>query len=81
MKANPGPIIGQSILDNTAWVAFAFATIFIPISIATTISESYIALAVFLGIFINREKLRPHQMIGVVLALVGVIALSALTPQ
>lgn len=79
LKANPKPIIGQSILDNVAWVAFALATTSIPISIATTISEGYIALAVFLGIFINREKLRPYQIIGVVLAIGGIIILSALT--
>lgn len=79
LKAHPKPIVGQSIFDNVAWIAFAFATTLIPISIATTISESYIALAVFLGIFINKEKLRSHQLIGVALAIGGVIALSAFT--
>jgi len=79
LKAHPKPIVGQSIFDNVAWIAFAFATTLIPISIATTISESYIALAVFLGIFINKERLRLHQFIGVALAIGGVIALSAFT--
>lgn len=72
----PKPIIGQSILDNVAWVSFAKATTFIPIAIATTISESYIALAVLLGLFVNHEKLRKHQVIGLVLATIGVITLS-----
>jgi len=72
----PRYILGQSILDNLAWVAFAFATSFIPISIATTISESYIALAVLLGLFVNREKLRLHQVTGVILSIFGVILLS-----
>lgn len=76
LKKYPKPIIGQSILDNVAWVAFAKATTLIPIAIATTISESYIALAVLLGLFINREKLKARQMLGVALATVGVIALS-----
>lgn len=75
-KNHPKPIIGQSILDNVAWVSFAKATTFIPIAIATTISESYIALAVLLGLFINREKLRKHQIIGIVLATIGIITLS-----
>lgn len=75
-KNHPKPIIGQSILDNVAWVSFAKATTFIPIAIATTISESYIALAVLLGLFINREKLRTHQIVGVALATIGVITLS-----
>ena len=75
-KNYPKLIIGQSILDNVAWVSFAKATTYIPISIATTISESYIALAVLLGLFVNREKLRTHQIIGVTLAIIGVIMLS-----
>lgn len=73
---HPKPIIGQSILDNLAWVSFAKSTTYIPIAIATTISESYIALAVLLGIFVNREKLRAHQIAGVALATIGVIMLS-----
>lgn len=72
----PKPIIGQSILDNIAWVSYAKATTFIPIAIATTISESYIALAVLLGLFINHEKLKKHQIIGIVIATIGVITLS-----
>ena len=75
-KKYPKPIIGQSILDNVAWVSFAKATTYIPIAIATTISESYIALAVLLGLFVNREKLRAHQVAGVILATIGVIMLS-----
>lgn len=78
-KNHGGLIIVQSILDNAAWIAYAFATTLIPIAIATTISESYIALAVLLGIFVNREKLRPHQFVGVGLVVLGVIILSALT--
>ena len=70
------PIIGQSVLENVAWLAFAFATAAIPIAVATTISETYIALAVSLGIFVNREKLRRHQIIGVALAVIGVLALA-----
>ncbi len=69
-------IFKQSVVDNLAWVAYAFSTTYIPIAIATTISESYIAIAVFLGIFVNREKLRPYQVVGVILAIIGVITLS-----
>ncbi len=73
-------IISESILDNLAWICFAYAVIYIPISIATTISESYIALSVLLGLFINREKLKKHQKVGVALAVLGVILLAAITP-
>lgn len=72
-------IFAFSLFDNLAWISFAFAARYIPISIATTISEAYIALTVLLGIFINKEKLKPHQIVGVALAVIGVIALSAIT--
>lgn len=76
MKNYSSFIIAQSVFDNAAWIAYAFATTLIPIAIATTISESYIALAVLLGIFVNRERLRPHQIVGIVLAIAGVLGLS-----
>lgn len=76
IRKHPGPIVGQSILDNLAWVTFGFATTAIPIAITTTIVESYIALTVLLGLFVNREKLKPHQLIGVIMAIAGVIALA-----
>ena len=72
----PRLILGQSILDNVAWVSFAKATTLVPIAIATTISESYIALAVLLGVFINKEKLSRHQVTGVGLTIVGISVLS-----
>lgn len=74
-------ILKQAVVDNAAWVSFAFATTLIPIAIATTISESYIALAVLLGIFVNRERLERHQLVGVILAIAGVLALSAITSR
>jgi EamA domain-containing membrane protein RarD len=33
-------------------------------------------LAVLLGLFVNHEKLKKHQIVGVALATVGVIILS-----
>ena len=77
VRRHPRPIIGQSILDNMAWVSFAKATTLIPIAIATTISESYIALAVLLGLFVNHEKLKRHQIVGIILSTIGVMAISS----
>ena len=79
LRKYPGTILGLSIGDNLAWISYAFAVNYIPISIATTISEAYVALTVLLGIFVNREKIKKHQLIGVALAVIGVIALSAIT--
>ncbi len=69
----------QSIVDNAAWVAYAGATTFIPTSIAATVSESYIALGVFLGIFINRERIKMHQRIGIVIAVIAVVILAGIS--
>lgn len=68
-----------SVLDNAAWVFFAFAASLIPISIATTVSESYIAFVVLLGLLINKEKIRRHQFVGAALAIASIIFLSAIT--
>lgn len=74
----PKQMTGQGIFNEIAWVGFAFATTMIPISIATAISESYVALTVLLGIFISREKIKRHQIIGIILAVTGIIILSYL---
>ncbi|MFH0890995.1 MAG: DMT family transporter, partial [Candidatus Liptonbacteria bacterium] len=79
LKQNPKLIIAQSSLDTLGWVAFAQATTYIPISITITISEAYVALSAFLGLWIGREKITTHQKVGVALAMAGVIVLSALT--
>lgn len=73
------PIAIQSVLDNAAWLFYASAMTIIPISIATTISESYIVLASLLGIIMNHEKLRKHQFIGIILTITGITLLSSMT--
>ncbi|MDD5726246.1 MAG: DMT family transporter [Patescibacteria group bacterium] len=75
---HPHIIFWQSFLDNAAWIFYAFSSAIIPISIASTISESYIAVGVMLGLAINKEKLKKHQLIGIALAFLGVVILSAL---
>ncbi|MDO8574004.1 MAG: DMT family transporter [bacterium] len=79
LKKHIKTITSSSVFDNAAWISYAFATTYIPISIATTISESYIALAVGLGILVNKEKVNWHQVVGIALAVSGVILLSLVT--
>jgi uncharacterized membrane protein len=79
IKRNSGIILIQSILDNIGWIAFALAMTYISISIATTISESYIALSALFGIFINKEKLKPHQFFGIILVIVSILVLSSIS--
>lgn len=77
VRKHPYPALGQGVIDNVAWVGFAFAATTIPISIATSISESYVILAALLGFLVGGEALRAHQVVGAALAFVGVIFLAS----
>lgn len=72
-------IIGVSVMDNLAWIAYALSTLSMPIGIATAISESYIALAALFGIFWNHERLATHQKIGLSCAIGSAIILGILS--
>lgn len=65
----------QSILDNFSWVSYAYATVNIPIGIATTVSEGYLAVGTLLGVVVNKEKLLRHQIFGIALTIIAVLAL------
>lgn len=75
-KSNSGTVLAEVIFDNTAWIAYAFAVVYIPIAVVIAITESYIILAVILGVVINRERLKHHQYFGVILAIAGVLLLA-----
>ncbi|KKT01275.1 MAG: EamA-like protein family transporter [Candidatus Nomurabacteria bacterium GW2011_GWA2_43_15] len=79
IKKNSNIIFFQSVLDNIGWIAFAFAMTYISISVATTISESFIVLSVLLGVFISKEKLKRHQFFGIILVIVSILALSMIS--
>lgn len=81
LKKSPSLITATGVIDNAAWIAFGYATTYIPISIAATISESYIVLVSLLGIYVNREKIKSHQILGIILAIGGVLLLSAITSK
>jgi len=68
-RRNPKLMLSVGVMDNLAWISFAFAASLIPISIAVALSESYIALAALLGLMINRERLSAHQKVGLITAL------------
>jgi drug/metabolite transporter (DMT)-like permease len=74
-------LIGVGVIDNAAWVAYSYSTLYIPIAVAISISESYIALAALLGLIFNGEKLRKHQCVGLVMAIACAVALAAVTPD
>jgi len=72
-------ILAVSFFDNLAWIAFAFSALFLPLAIATGISESYIALAALLGIIFNHERLKRHQWLGFIIVVGAAIMLAAMT--
>ncbi len=76
ISRNKKVVLFTAIFDNLAWIFFAFSVTFIPITIALSISESYIALAALLGLLVNKEILMKHQKIGLITALGSAIALS-----
>jgi uncharacterized membrane protein len=72
----PKTVVPMMVLDNMAWIAFTYGLVLAPIGIAVALSESYIIIAVLLGIFVSREKLERHQYVGLILALTAAIILS-----
>ncbi|MDE1825316.1 MAG: DMT family transporter [Candidatus Micrarchaeota archaeon] len=74
----PKLLLSTLVFDNLAWISYAFATILIPITIALTISESYIIVAVVLGLVVNKEKFGSHQKLGLLIAIPSAIALAIL---
>lgn len=75
----PKTLLPMMVLDNSAWIAFAFAMTLAPIGITVALSESYIIIAVILGIFINKEKLSRRQLAGLLVALTSAILLAMVT--
>lgn len=74
-------LIGVGIIDNAAWVSYSYSTLYIPMAVAISISESYVALAALLGLIFNGEKLRRHQYAGLVISVICAVALAAVTPN
>lgn len=74
----PQNILSLMFFDNFAWVCYGYSMLYLPIAIATTISESFIALAALLGIYINREKLQKHQFFGIGIVVTAVLILAYL---
>jgi drug/metabolite transporter (DMT)-like permease len=79
IKNNLGTLLPMSIADKVAWLAFAFSMALAPIAISTALSQSYIIVAVILGIVINKEKPHAHQKIGMVGAVIVAVILAVIS--
>lgn len=69
-------LLATAFFDTAGWVLYATALFARDVSIITAITESYPAIAILLGLWINREKIKLHQYIGIALALSSSFALS-----
>lgn len=68
-------IVAMGVFDTLAWLMYAFAVEGKEIALTIAITESYPAVALFLGLWLNKEKINWHQYCGAVLALGASVAL------
>ena len=78
-RKRKGLIISTAAFDTFAWVAFALATTLSQISIAVAISECYIIIASLLGIFVNKERMKGYQKIGLALSIIAAVLLATIS--
>lgn len=71
-------ILSMGLVDTLAWVLYAFSVLHTKLTITTAITESYAAVALFLGVWVNKEKIRIHQYIGAGMALSASVLLAFL---
>ena len=69
IRENRRFVIPLAIGDVIAWSAFAYSTTRIPIGIATAISETYILVAIILGLTLNKERITTRQVVGICITL------------
>ncbi len=62
-------IIAMGVFDTLAWLLYAFAVEGKEIALTVAITESYPTVALFLGLWFNKEKINWHQYCGAALAL------------
>jgi drug/metabolite transporter (DMT)-like permease len=62
-------ILVMGIMDTAAWLFYALALQNNALSIITAITESFPAIALFLGVWLNKEIIHKHQYAGAFLAL------------
>lgn len=76
VKRNLKLLLPMAVSDKIAWIAFVFSMSLAPIAIATAFSESYIIIAVLLGLAVNKEKLHNHQKFGLIGAIMMAVTLT-----
>ncbi len=74
---NRWTVLTMCFFDTIAWIAFAYAVKLAPISISVALSQSYIIITILFGMFVNKENIKTHQKIGLILSIVVAILLAA----
>ena len=69
-------VLLMGIIDTAAWILYSHALFSNPLSITTSITESYPAIALLLGVYVNKEKISWHQYAGAGIALAASFLLS-----
>lgn len=69
-------ILAVMIIDCLAWLFYVLATIKNDLSITISISESFIVIAIILGIVFNKEKITKPQVLGALLAISASVAIA-----
>ena len=69
-------VLFMGLFDTAAWLLYAFALVGGALSITTALTESYPAVALFFGVWINRERLGWHQYLGALLAIGASVGLA-----
>jgi len=68
-KLNWRLILIMVIIDLLAWLAYTFAVAKEELAITISITESYVVIALILGVIINKEKIKIVQYVGALLAI------------
>jgi len=70
-----GLIISSGIFGVAGWVLYGISAQHLPIALAIALSQGYVLVAGGLGVAVNKEKIAPHQVAGILLSFLGIIAL------
>lgn len=72
-------ILNMVIIDLLAWLFFALAVSREELAITVAITESYVVIAMILGVIVNKEKLRLWQYLGAGLAVSSSIVIGLIS--
>lgn len=65
-------ILITTVIDIAAWLAFTYSLAYgEELAVVTAVSESYIVIAMLLGLWFNKEKIRGWQYVGASIAFIA----------